>query len=307
MTHSPAAAPSVLLKNIETLGKRFRKEHLGGWDIPTQESDWFYALRFLLERNFMRGRRDEVSNVFLSFAIDRLRHLLHPSDGLDDAYHTLREHHASGHLDSSRIVGFKKHHGMKGTANAVAHDAFAKEIAANNSVVKLLTTECEVTVKWPSEYRKTTRLSNEKDLMMVMDTLHLICQPGCRNVYAYLLEQIKAGRVETAYKTLDDLSAVGDKLASMTIRDICMMHPGLVLKDFSNVFPVDTWVRQVAAMLGCCATSDSGIKTFFQERCSECGVDVTLFAAGMWYVGANAMRILVNDFLGIYEIPLSEQ
>jgi hypothetical protein len=92
----------------------------------------------------------------------------------------------------------------------------------------------------------------------------------------------------------------------MTIRDICMMQPGIVLKDFSDVFPVDTWVRQVAAILGCKATSDSEIKVFFQERCSECGTNITLFAAGMWYLGANALTILVNDFLGTFEIPADE-
>lgn len=302
MNHNPA----LVLRNIETLGKRFRNEHLGRWETPKLESDWFYALLFLLERNFMRGRKDEVSNVFLSFAIDRLRYLFHPSDRLDEAYCSLVEHHALGHLDSDCIVGFKKRHGMKGTDNAVTHTAFDEEIAANNPVVKLLTSKCEVTVMWPREYRKTTRLSNEKDLMMVMDTLNLVCRPDCQNVYVYLLEQIKSGCTKTAYKTLDDLSAVGDKLASMTLRDICMLQTGLILEEFSDMFPVDTWVRQAAVVLGCTATSDLGIKAFFRERCSECGVDITLFAAGMWYLGANALEILVKDVLGTCEIPAGE-
>ena len=307
MSDNPAAASTILVKNIETLGKRFRKEHLGGWDTQKLELDWFNALWFLLERNFMRGRRDEVSNVFLSFAIDRLRFLLRPSDDLAVAFSTLKEHHASGHLDSSSIVDFKKRHGMKGTANSITHEHFDDEIAAANPIVKLLTTECEVTVKWPHQFRKNTRLSNEKDLMMVLDSLHLLCQPGCQNVYVYLLEQIKSGRTKTAYKTLDDLTAVGDKLASMTIRDICMMQSGLILEDFGDVFPVDTWVRQTAKMLGCEAkSSDSEIKAFFRQRCSECDSDITLFNAGMWYLGANALTILVDDFLETYEITAGE-
>ena len=302
-TDNKQAKASTLLKNIETLGKRFRKEHLGSWDPNKLESDWFNALCFLLERNFMRGRRDEISNVFLWFAIDRLQYHLRPSDDLVVAFRTLMEHHASGHLDSSRILDFKKRQGMKGTANSITHKDFDEEVAAANPIVKLLTTECEVTVNWPHQFRKNTRLSNEKDLMMVLDTLHLVCQPGCQNVYVYLLQQIKAGRTKTAYKTLDDLHAVGDKLASMTLRDICMMQPGVVLDDVSDVFPIDTWVKQTAKLLGCEAKSDSEIKAFFRKRCSECGVDIMLFAAGMWYLGANALAILVNDFIGTYEIP----
>lgn len=254
----------------------------------------------------MRGRTDELSNIFLSFAIDRLRYQLHPSDDLAEAFSTLQEHHVAGHLDSSSIADFKTKHGMKGTANAITHVHFDDEIAASNPIVKLLTTECEVTVNWPHQFRKNTRLSNEKDLMMVLDSLNLLCQPGCQNVYVYLLEQIKSGRTETAHKTLDSLTAVGDKLASMTIRDICIMQSGLILEGFNDVFPVDTWVRQTAKMLGCNVTSDSEIKAFFRQRCSECGVDITLFAAGMWYLGANALTILVNDFLGTYDIPAGE-
>ena len=186
-----------------------------------------------------------------------------------------------GHLNSRSIVDFKNRHGMKGTANSITHEHFDDEIAASNPIVKLLTTVCEVTVEWPHQFRKNTRLSNEKDLMMVLDTLNLICEPGCQNVYVYLLEQIKAGRTKTAFKTLDELTAVGDKLASMTIRDISMMQPGLILEDFNDVFPVDTWVRQTAKMLGCGATSsDSEIKAFFRQRYSECDADITLFAAG---------------------------
>ena len=52
MNQYPAAS-TILIKNIETLGKRFRKEYLGGWDTQKLESDWFNALCFLLERNFM--------------------------------------------------------------------------------------------------------------------------------------------------------------------------------------------------------------------------------------------------------------
>jgi hypothetical protein len=59
-------------------------------------------------------------------------------------------------------------------------------------------------------------------------------------------------------------------------------------------------------MLGCKGASDSGIKEFFRERCSECGIDIMLYAAGMWYLGANALTILVNDVLGRCEIPAGE-
>jgi hypothetical protein len=47
-------------------------------------------------------------------------------------------------------------------------------------------------------------------------------------------------------------------------------------------------------------------KAFFQNRCTECGVDITLFAAGMWYLGANALTILVDDFLKTFDIPAGE-
>lgn len=92
----------------------------------------------------------------------------------------------------------------------------------------------------------------------------------------------------------------------MTIRDICMMHPELALEDLSDAFPADTWVRQVADNLGCTATSDSEIKAFFRERCRKREIEITLFAAGMWYLGANALPILVKEFLPKYEIAATE-
>lgn len=39
MSHNHADASTILIKNIETLGKRFRNEHLGGWDTKKLESD----------------------------------------------------------------------------------------------------------------------------------------------------------------------------------------------------------------------------------------------------------------------------
>lgn len=298
--------PSILLSNIETLGRRFQEEHLGKWRRGNLESDWFSALHFLLERNFMRGRRDELSAAFLWFTIDRLRHLLRPTDGLEVAYRKLTEHHQAGHLDSSIIADFKKRHRLRGTANSISHKDFDIEIAAINPVAKLLTTKQEVTVEWPKAHRRETRLSNDKDLRMVMDTLSLICEPDAQNVYSFLMRQINENGAQTAYNTLSTIHAVGDKLASMTIRDLGMMNPGLIRMEFGNVFPVDTWVRRVALLLDCDAESAGEIKSFFQQKCDEAGIDIMLFAAGMWYVGANSLRVVFEDFIGQFRIPPRE-
>jgi hypothetical protein len=296
--------PSILLENVEALGKRFRAEHLDGWKsaIPDLEADWFLALHFLFERTFMRGRRDELSNVFLSFTIERLRDHFRPSSDLDEAYRLLLRHYKQGHLNGDDILAFKKQLGSLGKKGCIKQPAFQTEIADFNPIVNLLTTTHEVTVTWPTRYQKETRLSNDKDLLMVLGILNLVCQADCQNVYLLLMNQIEIEGPKAAYNSLTCLHEVGDKLAAMTIRDLGMMHPSLISQDFEIVFPVDTWVRRTSRLLGCDSKNDIGIKRYFIRECQRCGVDVLLFAAGMWYLGANALDVLTEEFLGSHQI-----
>jgi hypothetical protein len=297
---------ALLLKNVEHLGCEYAERYLGDWrnNASTLQDNWFEALHFVFERTFMRGRRDELSNEYLCYTVDRLRTLLMPDNDLDKAFERVLKYNKSGLLDVNTILDFKKRHGMVGTKNSITHPSFQVEIAGTNEFVRFLTSKADVTVVWPDpysapkQYPKNIRLSNDMDLMMVMDTLRLLCRPECRNIYCCLMRQIESDGLKTAYRTLFELHGVADKLASMTIRDLGILHPNLISADFEVVFPVDTWVRKVATHLGCLAKTDPEIKRYFIRECEQHGVNVILFVAGMWYLGANSLTVLVREYLG---------
>ncbi len=214
----------------------------------------------------MRGRNDELSQKYLDFTVTALEEeILHiTKEGLDRSYKRLKK---------------EMEHYQKGQ---------------NNSIKKALTKPRKV-----KSYKKEFSLSNDKDVMMVLDCLKFISNGNRKNVYNYLKTEIERtdSGLEKVYNELDDIYGIGDKIATFIIRDIALINSGLINKnDYKMAFPVDTWVRKIAlAKFGCTEKdSDEQIKIHLIKKCKECNVNPLKFAAGLWYLGANSLDLLVE-------------
>lgn len=299
---------SILVANIESLGRRYESEHLGQYDRSRLESNWWEGLKFFFDHSFMRGRRDQLSAAFCQFTIVALEELLRiASDGAEEGYERLRGLVAE--FDNTPILKFKQiHRGTKGSS--IKHAEFSEEVAAHNLVVRSLTTERPILVEFPGEkkVKKTGRLTNDEDLMMVLDVLKLISCPERQNIYCHLKDLLcQPNGPETAYKELTNLRAVGDKIATFVIRDIGILNPGLVEGDnFRFAFPVDTWVSKLAKKLGCEKTDVEAVKIYLIEECCRYNRNPLLFAVGLWYMGFFALEILLDHCLNTVVLPVGE-
>jgi hypothetical protein len=287
--------PCLLLKNVEHLGRAYCDRYLD-WDREKLESDWFQALKFFFNHSFMRGRRDELSNEYYSFTIDRLQHDILGTETDREAYHQLQRR--VNELDKDVLLDFKRKYGIR-RRTASKHARFAEEIAERHEVIRLLTTPKIVAIDWGNKtYEKKVKLGNDNDVLMVLDTLKFISVDERCNIYTCLRAVIRDEGVHTAYAALTQLWAVGDKIATFLIRDIGLMNLGLIQDDYEIAFPVDTWVRRLARQIGCNTASDKGIKQHFIQQCKEASIDPLLVAAGLWYVGYHSVEILLDEYLG---------
>ena len=293
----------IVFENIERLGDKYIEKHLSEYLDAGMvlETNWWDALVFFFGHSFMRGRRDELSNEYQCFTIEVLKDYLSISEGKwDKSFQALKEN--NHYLDSKIISSFKKKYKL-GNQNAVKDPRFDIEVKNRNPLVKLLTTKRRVKVTWGEdyEYTKDVLLGNDKDIMMVLDTLRFVVDNDRKNIYRYLTSLIKKNGLEKAYDELDQISNVGDKIAAFTIRDIGLINPDLIDKltltdsDYELAFPVDTWVAQITSKIIKNGTVEpSEIKKFLVRKCLEFGLNPLKVAAGLWYLGFNSLDILLD-------------
>ena len=292
-----------IFQNIEQLGERYVADYLNQYSSETGllESNWWSALVFFFGHSFMRGRRDELSNEYQHYTIKVLGNYLSiPQGKLDYSYNKLKEN--KQYLDSQVISNFKNKYHL-GNKNSLKAPSFDREVRLRNPLVELLTTKRSIKVTWGEErvYTKNNLyLGNDKDIMMVLDTLKFVIESDRKNIYNYLLGLIKNYGLKKAYEELDCISNVGDKIAAFTIRDVGLMNPNLINKlnitdeDYEFAFPVDTWVEQITEKIGFKETDPQQIKKYFVSKSREYGLNPLKVAAGLWYLGFNSLEILLE-------------
>ena len=294
---------AILIANIEYLGTLYRDEYLAAHG-PHLENNWWASLKFFFNHSFMRGRRDQLSEAYCQFTIVALAELFQIDPGNPkQGYRRIRKR--AGEFNNTLILEFKQRH-RSSTGSSIKHPNFTEEVATHNDVVRSLTTQRPIAIEFPGEKTRTksVRLANDEDLRMVLDVLWLISSPERQNIYCHLKNLIARDGPEAAYKELIELRAVGDKIATFIIRDIGILNPGLVSRDYRFAFPVDTWVRQLAMKLGIDGADDEAIKSLLIEECCRYKADPLLFAAGLWYMGFNAVDILIDRCLNSVRLPM---
>ena len=279
---------------IEGFGDKYIEKYLKYWGGIDLENNWWKALEFFFWHSFMRGRRDTLSSRYCCFAIEALKDYLRiGGNNLEKSYRLLSRQ--ADKYDIAPILSFKKTHRI-GKGNSVSKKwigSFTKEIGDKNEIVKLLITDRKVPFRlpWRPEQTEpyTIHLTNDADLLMVLDILRMISENSRKNVYNYIKGKVVKGEARKVYEELTGIRGVSDKIATFMIRDVGLLNPGIMNTDYELAFPVDRWVRKIANKLGF-AGNDKAIKKFFIER----STNPLKLAAGIWFLGTHAVDMMLE-------------
>lgn len=276
-----------VLKNLENLGERYYKENLNFFGRKKLSTDWWEALKFFFSHTFMRGRNDELSGKYLKHTLSELEYFFEIKKGdLEKSYRILVAN--SKFYDKTQVIDFKRQMNVRNCLGINIRNKFNDSIARGNKIINLLVSEAN-SIKYPEQQ---IPLGNDLDLIMVLDVLDFISIENRKNIYKYLKDIIKKDGLSSAYRELVSLSGIGDKLASFTLRDICLLNPSLKIDDYELVFPIDTWARQVSEKIFK-YKNDIDIKGFFLRHCTK-DFDFLKVSAGIWYIGAKSLELLIS-------------
>ena len=274
---------STIINNLEELGNRYRSRYLETWRGDIAEN-WWTAFRFFFNHAFMRGRKDQLSEEYFRYAMDALKEYFRLPDNPDEKDFLKLVHYRKDFCqDFDDIMNFKMSSGRKRTANSVQDRSFPNEIAATHPLVNKLVAKTNI--------KGQRSLNNDKDLLMVLSSLSFLTRQGMpANVHNYILDQLSQGNANSIAKAIKEIYAVGDKLTAFILRDIILLNPALRVEHQSLAFPIDTWVLKIAKKLGCNSDNHQEVREYFIDRLD--GMSVAKVAAGLWYLGFNALDIL---------------
>lgn len=292
-----------VLKNIESLGDEYYNTYLTRW--KDMDKDYWEALKFFFSHSFMRGRKDKLSNEYYSFTIQALEDYFDiTKEDANNSYEKIKQQ--KQYFTKESILAFKRQRNI-GRKNSIKYEDFKDKVAGKNPIIKYLIKRKNVKVEWDKKtYTKEIHLGNDEDIMMVLDVLKFILSDNRKNIYNYLKNIIENIGAKKTYDELKGLRAISDKLSSFIIRDIGLMNPGLITKDFEMAFPVDTWVKRIALKLDCDDENIKDVKNYFITKCVDNNLNPLKFAAGLWYLGFHSLDILLNNCLSKIEINFSD-
>lgn len=295
-----------ILSNLDKLGQKY-VENLATSVDPAK--NWWNGLEFFFDKVFNRGRNDKLSKKYMTFTKITLKNrykidLLSPKE----SYSLLLKDYKQGFLDKNIIIQFKKKHNLGMHKNCIKVEGFKSEVKNKNLLIDDLTTIKNITVDYRvfggKEKEEFVTLGNDRDIIMVLDTLKFVSTKKENNIYKYLKSYIKNEGVNETYKLLTDkekgIAQIGDKLATFVIRDIVLIDPLLIKDknvDYEKMFPVDTRVRQIYhKMTGIKKNiSDKEIKKFYIEKCIKNDYFPPRIAAGLWYLSFASLDLLIEN------------
>ena len=151
---------------------------------------------------------------------------------------------------------------------------------------------------------KKAGVNNEGDRKMVLDTIRFIKQLQDYNITTYIIKKLKEDE-QQAYGDLDNISHVGDKIATLYLREICWMFD-IKPKDYMLIFPVDRWVKQIINRLKILDNkqlSPTDLKKIKESEIKKKAIDICIkneinplkFNAGIWYIGTHSLEILLDN------------
>jgi len=148
---------------------------------------------------------------------------------------------------------------------------------------------------------KQNKVNKEGDRLMVISLVNFIQFNNEKNILHFLIEQIKSKKIAEAYLILDEIWSIGPKIASLILRDVVYIYElegCLSEEDYYFLQPIDTWVHNLSKRIG---LVDKGSKIYkgeakdITDKCFEFGVNPIHYNQGVWYVGSNSLKILLEN------------
>ncbi|MFH1376134.1 MAG: hypothetical protein ABIH25_00705 [Candidatus Woesearchaeota archaeon] len=102
-----------------------------------------------------------------------------------------------------------------------------------------------------------------------------------------------------AYDSLIKIKYIGNKIATLYLRELCWLFD-IKPNDYTLIFPIDTWVRQIINRLNILESSeekfnDSEIQKKTIDFCLKNNINPMKFNAGIWYIGKNSLNIVLEE------------
>jgi len=145
----------------------------------------------------------------------------------------------------------------------------------------------------PYDERKGRHKTNEKltqgPVMEVLVSLQKSREPN-------LIALLRRMSLKEAHKWLTDINGIGNKVASLFLRDIWYFigeWPNTPPTDRKFLQPVDVWVRSLSerAFQGAWPRADLAFAEQIVNRCKSVGIDPIEFNKGAWFVGSHFDRL----------------
>ena len=120
------------------------------------------------------------------------------------------------------------------------------------------------------------------------------CALGSENIVSASKEDLNKDQIKAAHDRLKRIRGVGNKIASLFLRDVAVNYNLTPIKDRWLLQPVDIWIRRIVQSLNNSSKMDNRvIAEWIVDRCKECNINPERCNQGMWYFAA---RIAGSDF-----------
>lgn len=119
------------------------------------------------------------------------------------------------------------------------------------------------------------------------------------NLATFSVARIEEGKISSLASDLQEIYGVGDKIASLYLRDIVRLFELDSYfeseDDYAYIVPVDAWIKNFSEEFGLTETADyEDVRTAVISEAMENSCNPRLVERGMWYVGFHSYTILLR-------------
>jgi len=107
-----------------------------------------------------------------------------------------------------------------------------------------------------------------------------------RSIVAHVFALLREDQVKRAHTLVAGMNGVGDKIASLFLRDVASYYELNVATDRHLLQPVDTWIRRATALCLNVESPPEAVARSIVDACHSCNVNPEHVNDGMWYFGA---------------------
>jgi len=132
--------------------------------------------------------------------------------------------------------------------------------------------------------RKDRERKAIKYITMSPSAIEVASQLG-RSIIAHMLDLLRADQPKRAHALVAGINGVGEKIASLFLRDVASHYELNVATDRHLLQPVDTWIQR-ATRLCLNVGEKKDVARAIVEACQSCHVNPEHVNNGMWYFGA---------------------